>query len=189
MHRTALPRTLLAAVAAAVLLAACGGGSSSKPSGSSTSSTAAGSHGTTAKSTTKNLSDEALCKIVTAQDAAKLFGEPAQRKAASGVAPGSRAQCLYHNPDDGLNVRNLLQVRVYPAPQYYGERIYPGAKKLSGLGDKAFVSTQGAGHSVEIQFVQSGRTVSINYSAGNAVDTASKVPELEAIARKVSDNL
>lgn len=57
------------------------------------------------------------------------------------------------------------------------------------LGDKAFVSTQGAGHAVEIQCVQNGRTVSINYSAGNAADTAPKVADLEAIAHKVSDSM
>ena len=187
MARTALSRTALAVAVAAVLLAACGGGSSSKSSSSSTSGGSTTTKGST--SSGKALSDAALCKIITADDAAKVFGEPAQQKPPAGVAPGASAQCLYDNPNDGLSVRNLLQVRVYPRPQYYGEKIYPGAQSLSGLGDKAFVSTQGAMHAVEIQFMQNGRTVSINYSAGPTVNTASKVAELEAIAHKVSDNM
>ena len=69
---------------------------------------------------------------------------------------------------------------------YYGEKVFPQARSLPGVGEKAFVNVNETGHVVDIQFVAGGRTGALNYSGGSAVDVTTKVEPLTALAKKLA---
>ena len=167
-------------VAMAAMLAACGSSSASKPS--SQASTTTKTAGTTS-------APKSLCPVITADDAATVFGESAQATESSSSEPLVSGVCIYHHEGDDFTVRNLLQVRVYPREQFYGERLFPKKKSLTGIGDKAFQDVNTTTHKVEIQFVKDGKTGTVNYTTGASGDIESRVPELVVIAKKLAASM
>jgi hypothetical protein len=129
-----------------------------------------------------------VCGIVTAEDAATVFGAPARTTEPTASEAGALGACLYEGIDDPVTVRNLLQMRVYDGEQYFGDRVFTDEMPLD-VGDEGFVNVNEAGGIVDIQFVQDGRTVAVNYSAGPEVDVTTKVDAVEAIARQLSAGL
>ena len=138
------------------------------------------------------------CALVTADDAAGLFGVDAQEEDDSSPVDLG-ATCLYGNVggEDVGTVSHLLQVRVYDGEQFFGAETFDDEQAVDGLGDKAFVRAGGGGlGGVEVQFVQDDKTVSINYSTVNiGVDDADKVEasdhqdEVVALAQQASTRL
>ena len=57
---------------------------------------------------------------------------------------------------------------------------------MPGLGDKAFVHVNRAAHTVQVDFVKNGKTGSIFYRAGPAVDVPSKATAVEAVAKQLA---
>jgi hypothetical protein len=138
------------------------------------------------------------CALVTVDDATDLFGVDAEEQAdVSPVDLG--ASCLYGNAGgDELGTPNhLLQVRVFDGEQFYGADAFDDEEDLDGLGEKAFVrNTEGALGGVEVQFVQDGKTITLNYSTVNiGVDDADQVEasdredEVVALAQQASSRL
>jgi hypothetical protein len=138
------------------------------------------------------------CALVTVDDASELFGEDAaQQDDVSPVDIG--VSCLYGNAGEDAvgTVKHLLQVRVFEGEQFYGADAFDDEEDLEGLGDKAFVrNTEGALGGVEVQFVQDGKTVALNYSTVNiGVDEADQVEasdrddEVVALAQQASSRL
>jgi|GEM_PF-4409976 hypothetical protein len=167
-------------VGMAVVLAACG--SSATPKSDSQASTTSKPSGSA--STSKD-----LCTVITADDAATVFGESAQIKTSPSAEPLVSGLCLYHHEGDDFTVRNLLQIRIYPGEQFYGEKLFPKKKSLSGIGDKAFEDVNATTHKVEIQFVKDGKTGTINYTTGASADIESRVPALVAVAKKLAASM
>ena len=127
-----------------------------------------------------------VCKVVTAEDAGTVFGAPAQMTDPEGTQGGALGVCIYEGVNESFTVRNLLQARVYASAVYYGEKVFPSARPLPGIGDKAFINVNETGHVVDIQFVSGGRTGALNYSGGSAVDVTTKVEPLKALAEKLA---
>lgn len=167
-------------------LAACGSSSGSKGGSDSGSSSNTSSSG----SSTKKSID--VCKIITAADAEKVFGGPAKEQAPAGTEGLASGVCIYKEDGTGIRV-NLLQIRVYPGPQFYGEKVFPNAKSIDVDGaDKAFenVKTTGAGAaSIDIQFVKDDQTGTINYVATGGADPSTALPALEDIANKLANGI
>ena len=180
MIRSKTSVSVFVGVATAAMLAACGSSSASKPSSQGS---------TTSKSAGKTSAPKSLCTVITADDAATVFGEPAQATESSSAEPLVSAVCIYHHAGDALTVRNFLQVRIYPGEQFYGERVFPNRKSLTGIGEKAFEVVKNARHTVDVQFVKDGKTGTVNYSAGSAVDVESRVPDLVVIAKKLAASM
>ncbi len=127
-----------------------------------------------------------VCTAITADDAATVFGAPAQRTDPEGTQGGALGVCIYQGVNESFTVRNLLQARVYPSAAYYGRKVFPTARSLPGVGDRAFINVNEAGHVVDIQFVAGARTGALNYSGGSAVDVSTKVEPLTALARELA---
>jgi hypothetical protein len=138
------------------------------------------------------------CELVTTEDAAGLFGVDAQEEDDSSPVDLG-ASCLYGNVggEDVGTVSHLLQVRVFDGEQFFGAETFDDEQAVDGLGDDAFVRAGAGGlGGVEVQFVQDGETVSINYSTVNiGVDDADKVEasdhqdEVVALAQQASTRL
>ncbi len=129
-----------------------------------------------------------VCGLVSAEDAAQVFGAPARVTDAAGTEAGATGICLYEGVDEPATVRNLLQMRVYDGDQYYGDEVFSDREPLA-IGDRGFVNVNAAGRVVDVQFVQDGRTVAISYSAGRDVDVTTKVDALERIADQLAAGL
>jgi hypothetical protein len=83
---------------------------------------------------------------------------------------------------------SLLQARVYPGPQFYGETAIPGAKsiELSGT-DKAFVRQGAGGKTVDVQFVKDGKTGAINFTDTGTTPSDATVANVQAVAQTLAD--
>jgi hypothetical protein len=83
---------------------------------------------------------------------------------------------------------SLLQIRVYPGPQFYGEQAMTNTKSLSLDGtDKAFVGESAGGKTVEVQFVKDGKTGAINFTDTGTTAPDAAVTDVEAVAQKLAD--
>ena len=172
-----------------VLAAVTGCGSSTAtPKGSNANKQPAQSSGTEATST-KNVKPSDLCTVITAADAAALFGESAEPTPSSGAEKLVSGLCLYRHRGDDLTVRNLLQVRTYPGAQFYGERLFPKRTGVSALGTKAFEDVNTTAHKVVIQFVKHGSTGIIDYSTGAGVDVRTRSAGVRTLAKKLAASL
>ncbi|MGH8976626.1 MAG: hypothetical protein ACRDV7_01030 [Acidimicrobiia bacterium] len=138
------------------------------------------------------------CELVTVEDATGLFGTDAEEQPdASPVGLG--ASCIYETPEteDLGTVGHLLQVRVFDGEQFFGAETYDDEEEIDDLGDRAFVRSNGSALTgVEVQFVQDGKTVSLNYSTINiGVDEADQVnsadheDEVVELARQASGRM
>jgi hypothetical protein len=169
------------AVAAVVVLAGCGSGSASKSVGpSGTSSTSAGSSGS---GSGKKID---VCKIITAADAEKVVGGPVEAQGPAGTEGLSSGVCIYKATGGGIRV-SLLQVRVYPGPQFYGEDALPNTKSIDIAGtDKAFVRSAADGKTVDVQFVKDDQTGAINFTDTGTTAPDAAVTNVEAVAKKLA---
>ena len=127
--------------------------------------------------------------MISADDAAKVFGESAESRPPTTPTPFVTGICFYHHPGDGLDVRNLLQIRIYPGEKFFSVKLFPNAELLSGIGDKAFSHVNTVANTVQVDFVKSGKVGSVFYSAGRAVDAPSKVSAVEDVAKKLAASI
>src|SRR3954454_16572579 len=159
-------------------MAGCGSsGSSSK--GAGTASSTSGASGTSKKID--------VCKIITPADAEKVVGGPVEERPASGTESLASGVCIYKATGGGIRV-SLLQVRVYPGPQFYGEQALSDTKSIDIAGtDKAFVRSAAGGKTVDVQFVKNGKTGTVNFTdTGNANPDAT-LSAVEDLAGKLAD--
>ena len=127
--------------------------------------------------------------MITPTDATGLFEESAEPTSSSGAEKLISGLCLYHHPGDDLTVRNLLQIRTYPGGQFYGERLFPNRRAISGLGSRAFEDVNTTAHKVVIQFVKGGATGVVDYSTGAGVDVRTRASAVLALAKKLAASL
>jgi hypothetical protein len=139
------------------------------------------------------------CALVTQADAEGLFGvEAVETEDDAAVDLGT--SCIWENADKAEMgaVGHLLQVRVFDGEQFYGAEAYPDETELSDLGDRAFVrSGGGALGGVAVQFVQDGRTVTLDYTTVNIgveeeadeVDATEREDQVVELARQASGRM
>jgi hypothetical protein len=172
------------AVGALVVLAGCGSSSGSSSGGASGGSSATSATSAGNASGTKKID---VCKIITPADAQKVVGGPVEVQAPSGGEGLASGVCIYKATGGGIRV-SLLQVRVYPGPQFYGETAIPGAKSIDISGtDKAFVREAAAGKTVDVQFVKDGKTGAINFTDTGSTPSDATVTNVQAVAQKLAD--
>jgi hypothetical protein len=175
-------RTLVLTVTFAIAVAACGSSKhSTAPSKNGSSTTVARPAGAP---------NVAACSLVPQADATQLFGHPAQLVASPG-ATSALSTCVWQadtNPDPNSldNVEYRLQVHIYPTSNFYMEKYVKGAKHLSGIGTRAFDSTQGS--LAQLAFMKYGRTVTLDYgieaiTANPKPKASDQLDALVAIAR------
>ena len=171
------------AVASLVVLAGCGSSSGSSSSGSTKPPAASGGSGSGSGSGKKI----DVCKIINTEDAATVVGGPVEAQDPAGSEGLSSGVCIYKATGGGIRV-SLLQVRVYPGPQFYGEDALPNTKSIDIAGtDKAFVRSAAGGKTIDVQFVKDGQTGAINFT--DTASTASEdttIANVETVARKLA---
>jgi len=176
-----------AAFVALGVLAIAGCGSSSGSSSSASTKPSGTTGGTSAASSGGKKID--VCTIITPADAEKVAGGPVEAQAPSSAEPLSSGVCIYKATGGGIRV-SLLQVRVYPGPQFYGAQLLPDTKSIDLSGtDKAFVRTGSGGKSVDVQFVKDGKTGAVNFTDTANPNGDSTVNNVEAVAQKLADAL
>ena len=166
-------------VVGAVAFAGCGSSSGSSSSGDAKMSSD-GSSSTGGKKID-------VCKIITADDAATVVGGTAEVQAPSGTEGFASGVCIYRASGGGTRVR-LLQVRVYPGPQFYGEKELQDTEAIEIRGaDKAFVRSVAGGKSVDVQFVKAGKTGVVNFTdTGSTAPGDGTLSNVEDVARKLA---
>jgi hypothetical protein len=167
-----------------VAIAGCG-----SSSGSSGASTKSSSPSDAASGGSASGSKVDVCKIITPADAEKVVGGPVEVQPPSSAEPLASGVCIYKSTGGGIRV-SLLQVRVYPGPQFYGEKALPDTTSIDLSGtDKAFVRTATGGKTVDVQFVKDGKTGAVNYTDTAASNSSSAATAVEAVAQKLADAL
>ncbi|MCZ7525541.1 MAG: hypothetical protein M5U14_03610 [Acidimicrobiia bacterium] len=134
------------------------------------------------------------CALVAQADAEALFGEPAEPSddAGTSVQQFLVGSCIWQSPDgpEGeLTPQHLLQFHVWDGEQFYGgdAGVYDDPEPID-VGDRGFIAVSDAG--ISLQFVQSGKTVSLDYSllfADRSI--ASSAGAVQELAAKVSSLL
>ncbi|MET1000302.1 MAG: hypothetical protein ABWZ15_00700 [Acidimicrobiia bacterium] len=135
------------------------------------------------------------CALVTQEDVESLFAEAADQREEE-TPTGLGVSCLWQNVETtDTGQVHVLTVNVYDGAEYYAADVIDGETEIADLGDRAYVSTSSAApEHVEVQFVQDGRTVIINYSpgyigVGNGADrvvAADHADAVIALARQAS---
>ncbi|GIU86718.1 MAG: hypothetical protein KatS3mg009_1233 [Acidimicrobiia bacterium] len=182
-------------------VAACGGDDGgSGPSASTTRPEPA--DGEDAGGTTDDAEDgdtsDLACSVVTRDDAAALFGEPARAAQDQTPAPFG-SSCFWENADadETGQVVHLLQVYVYEGEQFYDESVSPEAEPLDGVGDRAFVRVvEGVNPQVGVNALVGDRVLVLDYSTINIgvadaekVDATTRQDELVELARAAAEAL
>jgi Protein of unknown function (DUF3558) len=188
MARSRTPGKILGSVALALVIAGCGASSSSKSSGTNSPASRPADSSTSAPAATTGTPKD-LCTVISTDDAAKIFGESAESRPPTTPTPFVTGICFYHHPGDGLDVRNLLQIRIYPGEKFFSAALFPNSQTVSGLGDKAFSHVNTVANTVQVDFVKNGKTGSVFYSAGHAVDVPSKAAAVQDIAKKLAASI
>jgi hypothetical protein len=171
-----------------VAIAGCGSssGSSSNASAKTSSTTGATGGGSGGPSSGKKID---VCKIITPADAEKVAGGPVEEQTPSSSETLASGVCIYKATGGGIRV-SLLQVRVYPGPQYYGEQALPDTKSITLSGtDKAFVRSATGGKTVDVQFVKNGKTGAVNFTDTANPNSSSTMSDVEAVAQKLANAL
>ena len=130
------------------------------------------------------------CKIVTQEDATKLFGKPAIQMTEGTQLEASMAKsCNWTWDTDTQN--QLLQFSIWNGEQYYDANLIE-AQPID-IGDKGLIRISGM---VTIQWLQNGKTINLAYSTtdltpgGREIPQASaKVEEVKQLAKKVEGEL
>ena len=176
-----------AAFVALGVLAIAGCGSSSGSSSNASTRTSSTTGSTSAASSGGAKID--VCKIITPADAEKVAGGPVEEQAPAGTEGLASGVCIYKATGGGIRV-SLLQVRVYPGPQFYGEQALTDTKSIDISGtDKAFVRSAAGGKTVDVQFVKNGKTGAVNFTDTANPNGDSTVSNVEAVAQKLADAL
>lgn len=168
---------------ACAALAACGSSGGSKSSGGTTTSKPASGAASGAKVD--------VCSIITAEDAATVVGSPAKQQAPSSSELAPKGVCIYKKDTTDIAV-NLLQIRVYGGPQFYGEQIFADAKSIKVKGaQKAFVNVKTAGEGAanyDLQFVKDNQTGALNYTAtgGAGADQSATIAAMQKLADQLA---
>jgi hypothetical protein len=168
-----------------IAIAGCGSSSGSSSGASTkTSSTTGGASGSA--SSGKKID---VCKIITPADAEKVAGGPVEVQSPSGTESLASGVCIYKATGGGIRV-SLLQVRVYPGPQFYGEKALPDTQSIDLSGtDKAFVRSAAGGKTVDVQFVKNGKTGAVNFTDTASTNSASAETAVEDVAQKLANAL
>jgi hypothetical protein len=166
---TSLSR-LLALVAAGCLMTACSSGSktpkaapttptvttstSTNESGAASPAGATTSTSTQPAASTPASAAGAACSLATAADVAAAYGEQFDPGKAS--SPGGQSSCLFVQTGGGIDTVDLIVVPGSQADLFYTtNRSGYTSTDVSGIGDKAWVSSDGGAMGVE----KSGTTI------------------------------
>ncbi|MCU0988415.1 MAG: hypothetical protein MUE63_02215 [Xanthomonadales bacterium] len=123
------------------------------------------------------------CAIVTAEDAAAVFGQPASPDTGHGGVT-MIAQCLWTWDTESSN--QLLQFHIWDPRGY---EVPEGAQPLD-LGDGGYVLDHPL-LGVDIAWLQGGRHISLAYSTvgPDAPESGERVKQMVALARQVAERL
>jgi hypothetical protein len=180
-------RIVVVAVSAAAVLAACGSSSGSTSADTSKTSKPSAATGSGSGSGSKKKID--VCKIIPASDAEKVIGGPVEQQAPAGTEGLSSGVCIYKATGGGIRV-SLLQIRVYPGPQFYGEQALGNTTSIDVPGtDKAFERTAAGGKTIDVQFVKDDQTGTINFTDTGSTGSPSALADLQAIAAKLAKGI
>ena len=150
------------------------------------------------------------CELLTQEDATKLFGVHAEKQRNTEPARVGVA-CFWQGGgedaerggdggkgDDGDNgrsqVSHLLLFRIYAGEAYYGDVFYEEKDReaVSGLGERAFLARDPVTGGLDLQWVQNGLTLMLNYStfsfeeADRDDEALRHADDVIALARRVS---
>ncbi|MHB8860050.1 MAG: hypothetical protein ACYC6Z_11320 [Thermoleophilia bacterium] len=169
-------------IAIMLLTLASGCGSESSAGGVNSS---AGDQGV-AGGSSKTADKIDACGVVTQEDAAKIFSNPATRsEGALVVDPNMLGECEWSHDAD-MNSQ-LIQFRVWNGEKYYGPS---NDSKPLDVGDKGVISVnQYTG--VDMQWVQDGKTVELSYftTGPGAPEASAKTEEMKALAKQAAAKL
>lgn len=182
MHHPTSRRLLPAGLALVVALAACGGGDDADDVTDTTSG-----------ADTTRAAGAAACDLLTLDEVAELFGEPAAVVPSGGDgAPGNA--CLWESEadtgeDDAFPIRHQLSLSVFEDdreldPSAWGEEAEP----IDDLGDEAFVvSNEALGTTAGYR--QERRSVILTYLVvgDDAVDPADNEDDLVDLLRTTNE--
>jgi hypothetical protein len=188
-----LKRLIITIAALALLVAACGdddSASTTAPGGT----TAAGGEATT---TTAPSGGFSCGTLVTVEEAAALFGEPAvfDAEASQDIAGVDAGSCVYSSIEDETDLEDLtshlLQVQVYRGAEFYApDMVAPDAEHIEGIGDDAYVSGQ---LGVSTAFIDGDLVGFVSYSvidlSGEAPDASTKEDQVIELLRIIHDRL
>jgi hypothetical protein len=158
----------------AAAIGACGGGSSKHATANQANQNVSATSPATSKSGSGNKAgSDAACKLVSQDDATKLFTVPAQPGTKTMDIPHMTSQCHW-KAEDADNHNWRVDISVFDTAAAYGESQFPGAEHVVGLGDKAFVQKSDSLAGVTIQFVHADQTFQVNYAIANVLATTPK---------------
>ena len=132
------------------------------------------------------------CALLTKADASGLFGEPASSDQTSDSVPGQLGKCAWHwkNPDPKVAENKGLQLIVWSGPQYYSA---PDGSEPLQIGDHGYIQAHGPFKSVNIGWVQNGKTYSLVYShdyieisSGATNHTPDSIDKIKDLAKTIS---
>lgn len=175
-------RSIITFIALVVFAAACGG-DADRP-------TATAGETTTAAASGDGLSCAALMSL---DDVAALFGEPAVFDAEASEEPGEdTVSCVWssvENPDDLEDLQvQLFQIQVYRGEAYYAPEVgYEEIEPIEGIGDDAFFSPQ---LGVSTGFKDGDRVAFVTFSVigmGDSPDSITKKDQVIALLRLVHE--
>jgi hypothetical protein len=135
--------------------------------------------------TTVEVSEATACTLVDAGAAQTVLGVPARPKVED-QPDGVVSQCIWEATDPTSG--RLLQVRVFGDERTFSGDVAEGARRLRGLGERAYLDPAGPAGIVDLQFVRDGYVFAFAYSNPTGDPTAS-APQVEALARKVEATL
>jgi hypothetical protein len=128
------------------------------------------------------------CELVTQEEVEGLFAEAAEQREEEPPA-GLGVSCLWQNVDRAATGQlQVLLVNVYEGDEFYAADTIEGETEIADLGDHAYVYTGSAPREhVEVQFVQNGKTVILDYSpVADEVVAADHVDAVVDLARQAS---
>lgn len=143
------------------------------------------------------------CELLTQDDATELFGVEAVKQRNTEPARVGVA-CIWEggggDGEDGeagggeSQVSHLLLFRVYAGEAYYGDVYYEAKDReaVPGLGDRAFVARDPVTGGVDLQWVQNGLTLTLNYSTfsfeeeGSDDEALRRTDDAVALARRIA---
>lgn len=177
-------RLIIALALLALVAAACG-------DDAGTETTAPG------QTTSPESGGELACaSLVSLDDVAALFGEPAVFDAESSEEdpPAGTANCVWASVESDDDLEDLqvqlFQIQVYQGQEYYAPEImYEDAEAISGVGDEAFFSPQ---LGVSTGFRDGDLVAFVTFSVigtGDAPDSITKKDQVIALLRLVHDRL
>ena len=128
-----------------------------------------------------------VCRLVTQQDAAKLFGAPANRNTDSSLEQATGA-CIWNGTKGSQN--DTLQAHVFDSLTGYNPKKVLGSSTVNGVGDRAYAFSLGT-LGYQVWFVKGPRVGTLNFTVGssdNAVPrpAAAHAAAVIALARKMA---